>query len=841
MFLLLAVASAFANISGSIFTSLPDGTAVNQNLYNDQSTVYLNGGPQNLSGSGLPDGIYYFQVTTPDGALLLSNDSASMRLVRVTNGRFAGRVQNNPPTFTLYPIPPPPYPPTGTPLYPHPDGPKNKANGSVPCQLWPFDQTTNRGGEYKVWLIPYGKATVAGDGKHLNFNKSNSKTDDFKLKSYTPPPPPVTTSANLAGHKFYDTNMDGVDVLNNVPEGEVGVQNFTIHIELTDSSNNPVVLSPAPGAPVVIVAPGVYEIPTTSGGNWILPNVPSGTNYKVWEVLPAGNGHWLQTAPGSASDVIPAGWASRGYSGVVGLVDVIDINFGNIQQGRVGGYAFYDKNMDGVFNNTEVGISGVPINITATEPNGTVVTETVTTFSDGSFISSYYPDGTTYTITETMNSPWIRTTPVSGTFAGKIAGATLPQFTDYDVSYAIADTYTSPSQSGPVPNDFGNLLQTHITGETYIDANGNGVLDNGELPLSGVTITIHVTTPSGATFTETLTTGANGLYSSALYPDGSTYTVTETVPSGYALTAPVGGTYSGTINGGSGPFTNVSTLSNLSLNFGNAAAARLSGSKFYDSNANGVQDPGEPNITGLKIIITATLPDSSVVTQILYTGAGGTYTSQLFPVGTTYTVAEVVPANCGWMQTAPKTGTYTGTITSNGASGLVFGNFIKVAGGGLTRVYWANSGQTIMTKLGMSAMLSMLNGSNLRNANGTFATFSTFTAFRTFMIGASTTNMANMLSAQLAAMELNVANGNVCALNMIYAPGTTSANGSGYASVADIIAEARAALGANGNTTAAGAARTYQTALESALENANGNSSLFGVGAPTTIITPSPY
>ncbi len=48
--------------------------------------------------------------------------------------------------------------------------------------------------------------------------------------------------------------------------------------------------------------------------------------------------------------------------------------------------------------------------------------------------------------------------------------------------------------------------------------------------------------------------------------------------------------------------------------------------------------------------------------------------------------------------------------------------------------------------------------------------------FQSWLLAANASNMANMLSAQLAAMELNVYNGKVNGGALIYAPGTTSAN-----------------------------------------------------------------
>src|SRR5262245_57768153 len=51
--------AAPASFFGAIYTSLGDGTTVNQNLYAQKSDVYLNGGPQNENSQGLPDGTYY--------------------------------------------------------------------------------------------------------------------------------------------------------------------------------------------------------------------------------------------------------------------------------------------------------------------------------------------------------------------------------------------------------------------------------------------------------------------------------------------------------------------------------------------------------------------------------------------------------------------------------------------------------------------------------------------------------------------------------------------------------------------------------------------------------------
>jgi hypothetical protein len=91
--------------------------------------------------------------------------------------------------------------------------------------------------------------------------------------------------------------------------------------------------------------------------------------------------------------------------------------------------------------------------------------------------------------------------------------------------------------------------------------------------------------------------------------------------------------------------------------------------------------------------------------------------------------------------------------------------------------------------------------------------------------------MAYMLSAQMTAMQLNVEAGFVGSGALIYAPGTTSANSLGFATVGAVMAEANATLCANGSVLSANPERVHQEAVKNALDNANNNLS-FVQGTP---------
>ena len=171
-----AVAASF---NGAIWTSLSGGQTVNANQYDNKADVYLNGGPQNCgNGNGLPDGLYYFQVTDPSGATLLSSDAIKFRMVSVNNGVITGIGG------------------TGN----HAVG-SSGCNGGLPVQLMPYDDTPNSGGEYSVDMGP--KADVedcpsfSANSTTFNFLAcSASKNDNFKVgvtATPTPTAPPTPT------------------------------------------------------------------------------------------------------------------------------------------------------------------------------------------------------------------------------------------------------------------------------------------------------------------------------------------------------------------------------------------------------------------------------------------------------------------------------------------------------------------------------------------------------------------------------------------------------------------------------------------------------------------------
>jgi hypothetical protein len=262
----------------------------------------------------------------------------------------------------------------------------------------------------------------------------------------------------------------------------------------------------------------------------------------------------------------------------------------------------------------------------------------------------------------------------------------------------------------------------------------------------------------------------------------------------------------------------------------------ITGTKYYDANANGVWDQSESaevGIQGWKVQKTPPLETPDVT----YTDSVGEYSFIVAPSDSpiTYTITEILPPGGTWMATTATFGQVT--VSVNSVSGPDFGNVCLGAGGGLTLGFWSNkNGEKVMTRNtevgGMEGELLILRGLNLRNADGTDFDPASYATFRTWLLSANATNMAYMLSAQLAAMELNVLNGFVDPNALIYAQGLSPSSGkvAGFVTISDLMARANDELGQHGNTPAGSEFRGYQESLKNALDDANNNKNFVQAG-----------
>lgn len=286
----------------------------------------------------------------------------------------------------------------------------------------------------------------------------------------------------------------------------------------------------------------------------------------------------------------------------------------------------------------------------------------------------------------------------------------------------------------------------------------------------------------------------------------------------------------------------------LNCSFNVIVLGSICGRKFYDANLNGVDD-NESGLAGWKIIIT----HESSATVTTYTDESGRYCVDVLPG--VQTVTEV-PPDGNWINTTPSS--LQVTVTAENCRPVVnFGNVCLGGGGGLTHGYWSNgNGQNSMTTDpdggGMKANLSFLSSLNLRNPSGKSFDPGTYSSFKGWLLLVDGVNAAYMLSVQLAAMQLNVRlggprdaifdgggelAGGVNGNSLIYAPGTTSANPQGFATVQAVMAETNKELGLHGVVDSKSPFRAYQEALKDALDYANDNLN-FPQAAPCAFTSP---
>jgi cysteine-rich repeat protein len=170
-----SASSSAMQVRGAVFTTTADGSRVNANIYAAKTDVYLDGGPGPSApphAAALAEGDYYFQVTNPNGNDLLSTDDIACRRFHVNASGVIDSVDPGPGC-----------------AHEHGIDQDYASLGAITVQLMPYLDTTNPGGEYKVWVTPVAAYDATSTHAH-GFVPSASKTDNFKVLMATPPPPP---------------------------------------------------------------------------------------------------------------------------------------------------------------------------------------------------------------------------------------------------------------------------------------------------------------------------------------------------------------------------------------------------------------------------------------------------------------------------------------------------------------------------------------------------------------------------------------------------------------------------------------------------------------------------
>ena len=249
-------------------------------------------------------------------------------------------------------------------------------------------------------------------------------------------------------------------------------------------------------------------------------------------------------------------------------------NDGYSTQTQVCGNIYFDTNANGMQDAGEPDLSDIDVIITDADGN----IQTVQTQVD--------PDGD-------LNGVWC---------AYVNAGEIIIDIDETDPDFPTGSTQTEGDDPTiinaivGVVNDGGTdgfALVGNFFGTVYYDLNGNFTQDIGENGIEN--ITLFITNPVGDVFT--LQTDANGAYSGYSLPGLNIIDVDNSDPD-----FPIGLSQT---EGDDPSFfiTSVGTTVDAG-NDGFTQFSSVCGNIYFDTNGNGTQDPGEPDLPGIDVIIT---------------------------------------------------------------------------------------------------------------------------------------------------------------------------------------------------------------------------------------------
>jgi hypothetical protein len=181
------------------------------------------------------------------------------------------------------------------------------------------------------------------------------------------------------------------------------------------------------------------------------------------------------------------------------------------------------------------------------------------------------------------------------------------------------------------------------------DLNGNGIQEPGEPGILGVTVQLRACPAPGAVLA-TRTADGEGMYLFSDLAPGSYY-VTFVRPDGYVFSAADQGSNDATdsdadpATGATGCYTLAAGENNLTVDAGLYGPVSVGDFVWNDTNADGIQDAGEPGINGVVMTLTGTTGAGVSVSLSTTTAGNGGYLFTGLPPGT-YTVT-VATANFG--------------------------------------------------------------------------------------------------------------------------------------------------------------------------------------------------
>jgi large repetitive protein len=365
---------------------------------------------------------------------------------------------------------------------------------------------------------------------------------------------------------------------------------------------------------------------TAEGGAYEFTLMP-GSYYVVFET-PSGYTRTLVDQGADASDSDASATAGRTPNvTLTGGQSNFTLDAGFYQTCSIGDFVWNDINANGQQDSGETGLNGVSVTLyrpgygsdgIAGNADDALAVSSTTTAGGGAYSFSNLRPGT-YQVNFGTLAGYNRTPADQGADA-----------TDSDADAGTGQTGNIVLAAGASNTtiDAGYYQPATISGHLYIDANGNGAQDSGEPNLANV----YVIVTNSLGNPQTVATNSNGDWAAIVPPGSTAANVDETdpdYPAGYSQTE------------GSDP-TLVTAVAGVNTDAGIDGYYQpggVSGHLYLDSNGDGDQDAGEPNLAGVNVLVT----DANGSPQTVSTNSGGNWTAIVPPGSTTANVDETDP------------------------------------------------------------------------------------------------------------------------------------------------------------------------------------------------------
>ncbi|NEQ35189.1 MAG: hypothetical protein F6K40_02230 [Okeania sp. SIO3I5] len=290
---------------------------------------------------------------------------------------------------------------------------------------------------------------------------------------------------------------------------------------------------------------------TNNFGGYLFNNLPPNT-YTIREIQQPG---FNQTTPDQILNVTPGS-------------NLTNINIGNVNnRGEISGTKFNDTNTNGIFDSGENGLADITLYLDINQ-NG------------------FLDEGEPPTITDVNGEYSFQDLPPNTYILREISPPGFAQTTPDQIINVTPGSNLTNINIGNVNN------RGEISGTKFNDTNANGIFDPGENGLADITLYLDINQNGFLDEGEPPTiTDVNGEYSFQDLPP-NTYILREISPPGFAQTTP-------------DQIIDVTPGSNLTnINIGNVNnRGEISGTKFNDTNANGIFDSGELGLADITLYL----------------------------------------------------------------------------------------------------------------------------------------------------------------------------------------------------------------------------------------------